>query len=210
MTGVALRRYTNLAGTIHVLRHQVITLLSPASWDDRNDAYFLSQYKKRKNVQSVLALCFALAPETYHHWRVFSHGCDGVCIEFDKEALLGALQGIEGLRSRKVIYKEIRRARVKRPKVDELPFLKRFPYKPENEFRLIYVGPDEVTDFKEFDIPLHCIMKITLSPWMPKALVQAVGETLQDIDGCQGLAIRRSTLIENEKWKQLARGEEPD
>jgi len=89
MTAVTLRRYTNLAATVHLLRNRCLTLLNPESWDDRNDAYFLAQYKERTNASSVLALCFAEASETYHHWRVFSSGGDGVCIEFDRPKLLG-------------------------------------------------------------------------------------------------------------------------
>ena len=83
---VTLRRYTNLASAIHMLDRKVITLLSPAYWDDRNDAYVLN--KERSTAKSVLALCFAETFETYHHWRVFASGRDGVCIEFDKQKLL--------------------------------------------------------------------------------------------------------------------------
>ncbi len=121
MAAVTLRRYTNLAATIRVLRNRVITLLSPSTWDDRNDAYFLAQYKKRKRVQSVLALCFAETSETYHHWRVFSHGCDGVCIEFDKDALLRALGGPDHVRSGLVNYREIKDVRRRVPTLEELP-----------------------------------------------------------------------------------------
>jgi hypothetical protein len=87
-----LRRYTNLASLIHILKRQTITLLNPATWDDRNDAYFMSEYRRIKQAKSVLALCFTTAPETYHHWRVFSHGGDGVCIEFDHQKLMWDLE----------------------------------------------------------------------------------------------------------------------
>ena len=89
-TTQVLRRYTNLAATIHMLRSCEITLLSPGTWDDRNDAYFMAEYKRRKNLKSLFALCFANCPETYHHWRVFSHGSDGVRVEFDKKLLMQA------------------------------------------------------------------------------------------------------------------------
>jgi hypothetical protein len=35
----AFRRYTNLAAVVHLLHAKAITLLNPATWDDRNDAY---------------------------------------------------------------------------------------------------------------------------------------------------------------------------
>jgi hypothetical protein len=64
-TKEVLRRYTNLAATIHMLRSRTITLLSPGSWDDRNDAYFMAEYKRRKGLKTLLALCFANCGETY-------------------------------------------------------------------------------------------------------------------------------------------------
>ena len=88
-----LRRFTNLAATIHMLRTRTITLLDPGTWDDKNDAFFMAQYKRQKDLKALLALCFADCPETYHHWRVFSHGADGVRVEFDKALLLRGLRG---------------------------------------------------------------------------------------------------------------------
>ncbi len=74
-----LRRYTDLPALIYLLNERKITLLDPKSWDDQNDAYFLALYKEKKNLRSVLALCFSQAPETYHHWRVFASGSSGAC-----------------------------------------------------------------------------------------------------------------------------------
>jgi len=36
-----LRRYTNIPALLYLLRERKITLLDPASWDDKNDFYFL-------------------------------------------------------------------------------------------------------------------------------------------------------------------------
>jgi hypothetical protein len=68
------RRYTNLASALHILRNKCLTLLSPATWDDRNDAFFMAEYKRLKEAKTVLAICFAVREETYHHWQIFSHG----------------------------------------------------------------------------------------------------------------------------------------
>jgi hypothetical protein len=74
MTDVTYRRYTNLASLLHILRNRRLTLLSPETWDDKNDAFFLAEYKRIKELKTVLALCIAVREETYHHWQVFSHG----------------------------------------------------------------------------------------------------------------------------------------
>lgn len=204
MREITLRRYTNLAATLHLLRNRCLTLLSPSTWDDRNDAFFMSEYKKQKQALSVLALCFAEAKETYHHWRVFSHGTDGVCVEFDKNALLEAIRGQPHIQARKVSYMMIETAKDSGIAMVDLPFIKRLPYEGESEFRVIYV--DEAAEYRSMPIPisLQSISRVTLSPWMPQPLADAVKQTLKQIKGCKNLRIYRSTLIENERWMKIA------
>ena len=67
----AFRKYTNLAALIHFLQTKQITLLNPSTWDDKNDAYFLEEFKNIQGFTTVLAICFAETYETYHHWKVF-------------------------------------------------------------------------------------------------------------------------------------------
>ena len=69
-----LRRYTDVTSLIHIRRRRKITLLDPTTWEDKNDSKFLSIYKDKNNLKTVLALCFTDAPETSHHWKVFSPG----------------------------------------------------------------------------------------------------------------------------------------
>ena len=90
-TPTYLRRYTDLPALLNMLSMRQITLLDPKTWDDRNDSFFMSLYKERKKLKTLLALCFAQTPETYHHWRVFSNGSAGVCVVFDRAALLDSV-----------------------------------------------------------------------------------------------------------------------
>jgi len=46
-----------------------------------------------------------------------------------------------------------------------------------------------------------------LSPWIPKSVSDQVKETIKEINGCKTLKVFRSTLIENEGWKQLGEHE---
>jgi hypothetical protein len=163
----------------------------------------MSEFKTRKKAQSVLALCFAEAPETYHHWRVFSHGSDGVCLQFDKDALVEALEENGEIRFGTVTYSTINNAASNRIKTNHLPFLKRYPYKDEKEFRIIYVDMHEAKEFAPVPISLSSITRIILSPWIAKPLANAVISTLRSIEGCEKLKIYRSTLVENERWKHL-------
>jgi hypothetical protein len=198
------RRYTNLAATIHLLSTRKITLLNPATWDDKNDAYYMAEYKRYKKAATVLALCFAEAPETYHHWKIFSHGSDGVCIEFDKDRLLSTFTMAHKIRTGYVKYKRIDRLESTRHiNVEHLPFLKRLPYRDEREFRVAYVDAKQAVEYQDYPIKIRWIKRIILSPWMSKALSKSVKNILRSIDGCSSLTITRSTLVENERWKNI-------
>ena len=133
-----LRRYTDLPGLIYLLNEQKITLLDPESWDDRNDSHYLTLYREKKGFGSVLALCFSEASETYHHWRVFAGGSSGVCISFKLKELLKAVNKQAGLRTGSVTYLTLMNMSRRKPAVEELPFLKRYPFVDEQEFRIIY------------------------------------------------------------------------
>jgi len=200
----SLRRYTSLASAINILKTGQITLLDPARWDDANDAHFMAEFKRMRGMQTVLAACFAESAETYHHWRVFSPGPDGVCIEFDKAALTKGMSTQSGVTQRRVDYMTLRGMRERQAlTVDELPFLKRSPYKPECEYRFVYVDDHATLAAKNFDIDRSWIRRITLSPWMPDAIKPAVKDTLNSISSETKVKIARSTLIGNDEWKSF-------
>ena len=129
-----LRRYTDIPTLISLLCKRKITLLDPASWDDKNDSRFLALYKQKKKLRSVLALCFIQANERYHHWRVFANGAAGACIRFDRPKLLKVVEKQKGVQKGPVTYLTRAKTRDKPPEVGELPFLKRYGFKDENEF----------------------------------------------------------------------------
>lgn len=199
------RRYTNLASALHILHNRCLTLLSPDTWDDRNDSYFMSEYKQMKGVKTVLAICIADREETYHHWQVFSRGADGVCIEFDREELLAAFDRADGVTHRYVDYREIAEARsMQEVNLEILPFTKRWPYGDEREYRAVYVDADAEINAYPVPILISAIKRITLSPWLAEPLVDPVKQTFKSIHGCSAVKIYRSTLIENKQWQKLA------
>ncbi|WP_026867794.1 hypothetical protein [Hyphomicrobium zavarzinii] len=206
MSEPSLRRYTSLVAAIQILRQRKLTLLNPELWDDRNDVYTMRKYQEAVQARSILALCFAQQFETYHHWRVFSQGMDGVCLEFDRERLIQAFAGIPHVRHGSVEYYELRKLGKAPPTVNDLPFIKRFPYQDEKEFRIVYVDNEHLLSFKEFDVDLAAIARINLSPWMPKPLSDSVKATIRSIPGCKSIKLNRSTLVENEQWKGYVDG----
>ncbi len=199
---ITLRRYTDLPALFYMLRRRKITLLNPASWDDRNDSYYLDLYKERKGLGAVLALCFTEVGETYHHWRVFSPGTSGVCIRFDKEILVEHMCRRIGMHVGPTQYKMMDHVRQKPPSLEDLPFLKRYAFRDEREFRLIYESKKTIS-VKDFSIPIESIDRISLSPWVNDSLADAIWETIRGLSGCEGLTVGQSSLINNNEWKRI-------
>lgn len=203
MSAQYLRRYTDLAAVIYLLTRRKITLLDPRSWDDSNDSHYLKTYQESKGIKSVLALCFTQASERYHHWRVFTNGSSGVRIRFKRAQLLRAIQRTHHVRAEKVEYLTLRQIQHRTPRTEELPFLKRYPFTDEKEFRIVCESTTRIHAL-DIPIPLPCIDNIVLSPWLPHALFADVKKLLRSIPGCANLKISRSTLISNDDWKNLA------
>lgn len=198
-----LRRYTDLPILLHLLKTQNMTLLDPEKWDDKNDAFFLTTYKKKKNLASVLALCFTEAEETYHHWKVFAPGTSGVCIRIKKDEFLESIHRVRKLRHRIVDYRTLEEMETIAPKLEELPFIKRYGFRDEQEYRLIYECPTD--KMKSFDIPFQASMiaRVVLSPWMPKPIVASTKKIIQEVSGIPKLKVFQTTLNENERWKSV-------
>ena len=200
MASIDLLRYTELPSLIHILTHRELTLLDPLSWDDKNDSSFITLYREKCNLKSVLALCFAQSEETYHHWRIFSPSMSGVRIQFDETILQSSIANIPGLTFKKVEYLTINQLGEQNLAKERLPFLKRYPFHPENEFRLLWESKTEGKSSLAIPITLDAITRITLSPWLHSSLVEDIKTLIKSIDGCSNIKIYKSTLISNADW----------
>jgi hypothetical protein len=203
-----LRRYTDLPALLYLLRHKKITLLDPKTWDDTNDSYYLLKYKEKRQLKTVLALCLTEAEETYHHWRVFSHGSAGVCIHFDRPAIHAALSAVRGMTIRNIDYRKVREARksTKPLRIEELPFVKRAGFIAEAEIRAVYESKTKTVSYLDVPFALGSIVKISLSPWLNKRLSNSVKNAVYAIPDCADLDVTRSTLVGNSEWKRLGDG----
>ena len=196
-------RYTSLPALIYLLNEKKITLLDPTSWDDSNDSHFLLVYKSRKKFKTLLAVCFTQVTETYHHWRVFAAGSSGVCIKFRRSNLIRAVNKYDGIRTGEVKYLKLKEIQREKPAIDQLPFIKRYAFEDESEFRVIFESSESHLSQKDIPIPLSCIAKITLSPWAHKRLTNHIKKILSGINGCENIEIVKSTLISNNDWKSI-------
>jgi hypothetical protein len=193
-------RYTDLPSLIHILKNRQLTLLDPMTWDDKNDSSFVTLYREKRKLASVLALCFTRSQETYHHWRIFAPTSSGVRVTLNEQLLRNSVDGVDGLQLTEVEYvklADIRKAELSRHR---LPFIKRYPYRPESEVRLLWESETEERLSYTLPIDLKAITQVTLSPWLHPALVESVKSSLKAIDGCSKLKVHRTTLISNDEW----------
>jgi hypothetical protein len=191
----------DLAALIYLLQHRCLTLLNPETWDDTNDSHFMTLYRRRKNLRSVVAACFSESDETYHHWRVFANGASGVCVKFHRSTLTRALDKVPGVRRGLVKYLSLDEIDDRPLTIKELPFLKRYAYEHEEEYRVIFESTTDRLTAYDINVPLSAIERITLSPWMNRKLYLETKRLLKTIPGCAGIKFLQSTLISNETWK---------
>lgn len=194
-----LNRYTTLPVLLDMLRRKKMVLLDPSTWEDRNDSQIILEYQARRGIPKLFAVCFGVGEETVHHWKTYASGISGCCIEFDEMMLLKSFHGIKEVRWGDVTYKKLWEVKENTIETAQMPFLKRYAYRIENEFRILWEGQTGEENF-EVEIDLKSINKITISQNMPfdiyETIVNLLRETLKD----PRKKIYRSTLFDNKSW----------
>lgn len=206
MTTKYLRRYTTLPVLLDMLTNKRLTFLDPASWEDRNDSFFIEKYREKKKLKTVLTLCFTERDETFHHWKVFAGDSSGVCIRFSRERLLSCFQKKQGINSGSVSYRLMRDLQNTPPSLEELPFLKRIQYEDEAEFRMIYENRNKIHRTMDFVLDITCIDRITLSPWMPPQIAKTVKQVISEIPGCKKIQLIRTGVVKSSTWQKVLKG----
>jgi len=202
-----LDRYTDLPFLIDILVRKKLTLNDPSFWEDKNDSLFVEKFKVKSKYRTVLAMCFATKFQKFHHWKVFTKGCNGVCIRFNKNKLIPELQSNEqNLLVDLVKYRRIADLKRNPPGTSELPFLKRKAFSDEHEYRIIYFDKTNTLLYKQIDFSIDCIDAIIFNPWLPTLVEESITKTIKSIKGCQNLKIVKSDLFDNDSWRTLAIG----
>jgi len=196
------RRYTTLSSALDTLLNRRLVVLSPAKWDDQNDVRFMELYRACSDTGSLLALCFAMASETYHHWRVFAQGMEGICLEFDRLALERTVAMAEGFRAQEVEYLRVKDLEALGPDDrHKLPFVKRDGYSDEREWRIIAQRKEPALQTLDLPIDLSSITRVILNPWLPPPLGANLRKIIHDQPGCGQLRVESSRLTNSESWK---------
>lgn len=195
-----LSRFTTLPILLDYLQRKRLTLLDPKLWEDRNDAEIILEYKRRKGIKNLFALCFSCNDGTVHHWKTYSAGPSGCMIEFNATKLLAIFEK-EKLNHGLVVYKRLSDLERKNAiiEVDKIPFTKRWAYRCEEEYRIIYETNNNA-DFFDLEIPLDTIYRISISQQMPKPIYETIKQHLRSVTNNPDSKIHRSTLYENTRW----------
>lgn len=200
----SIKRYTELPFVLQTLQEKKLALLNPTSWDDKNDAHYMRRYKQKKRLKGVFALCLTEAIQTYHHWKVFTHGASGACIHFRADQFQEWANNTRGLSGKSVEYKTIAELRATPPSTSELPFLKRDAYQHEEEYRLLHESRTTASGPVAFNFPPELVERVVLNPWLPPATVKSIKEIIQSLDGWNSLSVIRATIVRNDEWRKLA------
>ncbi|MBN1798658.1 MAG: hypothetical protein JW822_08765 [Spirochaetales bacterium] len=158
-----LKRYTTLNYLQKILLNKKLPFSVPDYWEDKNDTELINIYKNKKCLLNVYILCFSCEHETIHFWKTFSNGNTGCCIMFNVKYLL-SLFDKNKLNHGYIQYEEINKLHEVKVTIDKIPFMKRIPYRIEEEYRVIYEDNNNQDNFSLYVDPIKCIEKIILSP----------------------------------------------
>jgi len=196
------KRYTQLPFALDILESSKLTLLNPASWDDRNDAAFLDSYRAGIGAKSIYALCLTMASAAYHHWKIYAESDSGVCIHL-AEAPLRSWASRNDIEMFGVCYFSLAKARSATVQKVDLPRLKRHVFEDESELRMIYKSADPQDFTRSFKFPLEAIVEIELNPWLPESVFESIRSIISRIDGCKNIPVTQSHMLTNVEWRNL-------
>jgi hypothetical protein len=160
-----LHRYTSINELRYLLRKNAIKFSNWKNWPDENDKELLKIYKSKIN-KSVFVYCLTSGSESIHHWSAYANK-NGCRLKFNLD-IINSLIRKNNIIARPVSYIKQSDLTYQNLTVQDLPFLKRFPYKVENEFRLVKIRKKDFGSFS-LNVGPEIINKISLSPFNTEA-----------------------------------------
>ena len=203
MPVLTLRRYTNVMAVADMLINRHVLLTSPETWSDANDRWGLEIYRDQMGHSCLRAMCLAGAGETFHHWQVFANGGTGACVVFKKKAFAALFDDHPLFRIGDVEYLTLASMRALKNDDDphRLPFLKRWGFRHEEEFRVIGFNPTATVKSIGVPFDLSIIQAVIFSPFAIRELADSTAKTLRKIPGCSHMKFGMSHLTNNQSWQ---------
>lgn len=202
-----LYRYTKLEHALEMLEEKTICLTNPLTWLDQCDVKQLEAYRKYVSMPAVRVLCLSEIENSLLHWNIKKQEKlkdEICCVKFWFPALATSLFKREHLQIKKVLYYKASEIADKNKtsniKPEKYPFIKRYPYRTEAEWRIVWAGTLPAGEkFKQIKILDEAIAGITLSPNIKGEDYKCYREKLMSY-GLKPKQIHSSTLDKNLKW----------
>ncbi|HEY0028728.1 MAG TPA: hypothetical protein VGC35_12735 [Allosphingosinicella sp.] len=200
-----LRRYTTLPVLLDMLVRNQLTLLAPDNWADVNDRNALGIYQQALHYGFVGAMCLTQAAETFHHWEVFAGGGGGVAVVFDRGEFEALFENQAHFIAAPVQYIKLNEiGEIEADDIHRLPFLKRWGFRHEEEYRLLGYTVEKRRSLVA-PMPRNLIKRVIFSPFAHPTLVESATLALRALAGWKTLRVGHSHLTDNQTWQKALR-----
>jgi len=218
-----LYHYLSLKYLLSILKNRCLCFCNPDYWEDKNDACYAKMATPKNKMVGII--CFTNKKETCTHWMTYASKGVGVKLTFKFDELIESLKKNNGVNdkflSHYVCYKS--RKNVLEVDFSEIDkrywplFVKKKAYQNEREYRAVCLVDAERMDFgkkiRQIKIPLSCISRITISPYVQKSVAYDVIKLLKEyIDllaneskESLNIEVKHSTMMYDKKWQNAGR-----
>jgi len=196
MKDIVLNRFTTIEKMLGIVRTEEILMSDPSYWEDRNDALLMELYQAKKHLAALYAVCFTQGDETIYHWSAFTQKSEACCIEYFADDVIAEYSAKPGWTARAIEYVKINEMKHKVKEIGQIPFVKRYPYRNEDEFRIIFESSVPVKR-PSLKISRRKIRKITINQHLPVEIFDMIKKS---IELEWAIDVRRSTVVKNDRW----------
>ena len=123
-----------------------------------------------------------------------------MCIEFHRGNLIDKFKTQNGFLHGYVEYVLLKDLRQYPPAFDDLPFIKRFAYQGESEYRFIFTSTEKEKKIEYISIDIDDIKQIVINPWVESPVYESMRLTIAETSGWKKVKMRKSTVTKNDVW----------
>lgn len=197
-----LYRYTKHQYALEMIRTKEIVIPEPRGWDDVNDLEGLLQYQRIVGLVGLGVLCMTSEPDTYHHWKLYAHGQEGIALVFDRKKMREWARTHRGTRLQSIRYVRMQDLKDLDVSLTRLPYLKRWGYRSEREWRLLYEA-DVSSQLFKLPFPSEALSRIVINPWANIDEYAEMKDEYESILDRRVVRVTRTELVNSQTWRVL-------
>lgn len=204
MKSMWIKKYTKLKYLETILRRHKLHLGDPKSWDDKNDAFSLEQYRLARSLAVLKVTCLTTASDRYHFWKEFGSKEDGVCLWFDRKQFINGISSAKNTACGYVKYLTPTQL-VQINSLNDLRFAKRAQFYDEQEYRIVYEGGNRGSEKSEygFSFPISSLKRIYLNGWLSIESVHCWKKRIEEYSNSFGhdISVKQNRATNSPAWK---------